>query len=109
METGHAYLPLCIGGWGDNDPGSQGRLGGQRIYFRVFVIVEVVVGGIVAVFLQQSGRLCTHQAHLFPGATLETKPYIGNTDGHGSRYSKTINYLQDEIPGWCYTCFLKAL
>lgn len=27
MKTGHAYLPLCVGGWGDNDPGSQRRLG----------------------------------------------------------------------------------
>lgn len=55
METGHAYLPLCVGGWGDNDPGSQRRLGRGRIYFRVVVIVEVIVDGIIAVFLQQWG------------------------------------------------------
>lgn len=54
MKTGHAYLPLYVGGCGGNDPGSQRRLGGGRIYFRVVVIVEVV-GGIVSVFPQQWG------------------------------------------------------
>lgn len=78
METGHAYLPLHVDGWGGNDPGSPRKLGSGSICFRV-VIIEVGCGGIVAIFPQQWWWLCTHQTYLFWGVTLGLKPYILTT------------------------------
>lgn len=72
METGHAYVPLCVHGWGDQDSGSLKRLCGGRVCLKVLVTVEDVGGSFGAVFPQQQGWLWTHSgthlARCQPGA-----------------------------------------